>query len=324
MDFISVVTAIKTAEQSDKREQLTKAIRTLSRLEGLARPQNGATLPDQQQMRAEIQQRDTAFASTRGHSFLRLYEALKQILVSDAWPDKSICPACLSHHDSSLSPIIESSLAEYATVERSQKDIQTLWTTSSWTTRLRQLEEDEALAVPEAQRRYATFTLTFRTGSPTEQDLDACIALLSSLDHQRAATIVATSRTRDALERELPPSLVELTTKVEYAKQIQESLSKYTSSTNSLQAAEQKRLKREAWSAFIQYAEAAFSTAEAALSTAMTTSLETEYRSLYESITSNPEIVPVLRKATGTEDLHLQLGNVLWSEKPFCSEPSTR
>ena len=123
----------------------------------------------------------------------------------------------------------------------------------------------------------------------------------------RKVTIVATSRTRDALERELPPYLVELHDQGRVCEADSgESIEQTTSSTNSLRqrsrngcAAKRGRL--------LSSTPKPPSTVEAALSTAMTTSLETEYRSLYESITSNPEIVPVLRKATGTEDLHLQL-----------------
>ena len=66
---------------------------------------------------------------------------------------------------------------------------------------------------------------------------------------------------------------------------------------------------KQRWIAFVTYAERIFAQAEIALSTAKTTAFESEYRKIYERITANPSIVPVLQKAKGSEELRLRFEN---------------
>jgi hypothetical protein len=50
-----------------------------------------------------------------------------------------------------------------------------------------------------------------------------------------------------------------------------------------------------------------FARAEVRLSTRKTTALETDYRVMYDEVTKNPEIVPLLKKSASSEELHLRL-----------------
>ena len=112
---------------------------------------------------------------------------------------------------------------------------------------------------------------------------------------------------RKNLVATIPDSLVTLIEKVAYSDQL-------TSSLVSLQKAVAEYTEKEIaiahitlWKVFVEYASSAFSSAEVSLSTAKTTAIETRYRHFYNRITRNAQIVPVLRKASGTQDLYLHL-----------------
>jgi hypothetical protein len=103
--------------------------------------------------------------------------------------------------------------------------------------------------------------------------------------------------------------LVDLTTTVENASLLQQSLLAYVTARSEKTTATVALKVREHWAAYIEYACEAFKTAEVKLSTDRTTAIEPEYKALYEDITANPDVVPVLRKAATSEELHLRLDN---------------
>jgi hypothetical protein len=174
----------------------------------------------------------------------------------------------------------------------------------AWTARVRQLFERLR---PGQLSVWTAIDDVFRKGEPTETDLDHVLTVVNELDEERLQRITDLQSSRTELELKIPPSLVALTEQLQKADELQSALRQFENSSQ--RSAEKKaRLdRREKWRVFIEKACRTFAKAELVLSTTETLALETRYRSFYEEITKNPDVVPLLKKAQGSEELHLRL-----------------
>jgi hypothetical protein len=109
------------------------------------------------------------------------------------------------------------------------------------------------------------------------------------------------------LESELPASLVELTEQVEHASDLQKGIEIFEKSVKKQADLGASFNLRSAWAKFIESVSSEFARAEVRLSTNKTTALESDYRQMYERVTNNPDIVPLLKKSDTSEELHLRL-----------------
>ena len=124
-----------------------------------------------------------------------------------------------------------------------------------------------------------------------------------------AGTLKAAQDRIEALEKELPSSLVQLTEQVEYGRQFKDALKNYRE--NHLEeVAQQTRLDiRERWRKFISKATTVFAEAEAALSKARIKGIDAEYKSIFRKIMNVGDVIPSLRRTDDREDLHVQLSD---------------
>ena len=102
--------------------------------------------------------------------------------------------------------------------------------------------------------------------------------------------------------------MLRVTQQVEYADQLKAAIQEY----GNLPSATKLALKISVikrWKTFIELASTFFSQAESEYVKDKTASIESLYRGFYSKITNNPEIIPKLTKAEGSEDLHLMLEN---------------
>ena len=306
IEFKDVRTAIKKTEASDKRDRLAAVIRSITKLQTLA--PGSSEKNEQEELRKCIRERDEALALTRGPLFQELYNTLTRVLDSDEWDDPSCCPACESE---ALSPplcdTVASHLEQYERVRTSQTAILLAWNKANWVSRLRSLEALNELGIPEKDRRASALDDLFRHKQPSEDDVNDAVDVLNLLDERRDSTLAQCQKEKNNLEAELPPSLVDLTEQVEHAEELKDAIAEHQTHESDSKATASKLTQRQHWATFIEYAAKSFANAEVALSTSQTNAIETEYRRLYETITNNPEVVPTLRKATGSEELHLRL-----------------
>src|SRR5262249_36153281 len=147
----------------------------------------------------------------------------------------------------------------------------------------------------------------FTTGDASAIELADVVAHLENLDAVRLQKISDATSLKAKLEKELPPSLVALTEQVEAAATVQTSLAEIKKLDTELASLTRTIALKERWTKFVTYVEDTFSVAEVALSTAKTISFESRYRQIYEKITANPSILPVLRKSKGSQELNLRL-----------------
>jgi hypothetical protein len=302
VDFEKVRQDIRKTEDRSKHERLASVNAGIAKLDKLTAADTDAS--DQQTLREELENRDTAMAATRGPKFQRLYTLVLEILDSEDWDDPSKCPACESDLQSPLKDSLDLLVQEYATAEACQKKICELWQAGQWVARINSLE---AALVKAEERKYAKLNDSFCRQQPTLGDLDTAIALLGNLESLRTARIAELKAEKAMIETELPPSLVALTEQIGHAEQLRTALRDFATAQQNAATVSAKLLRRRDWARFIAQASTQFADAEVALSTRLTSDIEAQYKATYEQITNNPNIVPALKKASGSEELHLTL-----------------
>lgn len=304
VDFKGIRAAIKKAEGSSERERLASVLREVEHLVAL---QPGVNEPQEQaDIAAGFKKRDAALAATKGPLYLRLFDAAQAVLVDSAWKTATACPLCeTTDLQVPIADHVSTHLSAYATAREAQSEIRSRWNTSGWVRRLREL--DRLLTPAGETNRAKDIDDAFRLKEPAATDLESAAEILRSFEKQREERLLQLAGEREELERTLPPSLVTLTEQIEQAEQLQSGLGDHKKQ-NAAASKTKKRLDRyRRWCSFVEDAAKLFADAEVALSTQKTLAIESDYRDLYEKITNNPEVVPLLKKATGSEELHLRL-----------------
>jgi len=305
IEFETVRAAIRDLEQGDKREQLALLLREAVALEALAPGDQ-----EQEQIDEIAAAMDSYFerlAQVGSEALRTLYAAELAVLEEDSWSDKNTCPACNAGPQENLTDRIAAQLERYEEVERSRTLIVELWERATWPSRLRRLEEHELLAVSTIARRFHIAESTLRSATPTKAVLDDAWKALQRLELARAS-LLADRRLQGAdITAALPPSLVDLTRRIEFAKQLADALALRAQLKDLGSAKKNLRDRRERWRLFATQAAKTFSEAEAKLSTQRMLSLETDYRSIYSQIMRNNAVSPKLVKSGSGEDLHLRL-----------------
>jgi hypothetical protein len=305
-DYVKIREEIKKVEGSDKREELGKTINSIAALEKLGSTSDEGQ--EQSQLKTKLNDQADALGKTKGALFKKMYEAVQKVLETEEWEDPCVCPACNSKLQSSLSEAIEDNLRQYENVKQAEKDIADIWNAAAWTVRLKDLEDSQSLKGKDFEKQYPEFSVKYNSKKITANDVDNAAAQLIKLEGIRSATISELNTKKADIENNLPASLVTLTQQVEYADQLKAAINEYGELPSATKLSETIDIIKR-WEKFIEIASTLFSQAESEYVKDKTASIETLYRGLYSKITQNPEIVPKLIKAEGSEDLHLKLEN---------------
>ena len=305
IDFGDIRAAIKRAEASEKRDQLSEVVRGISALEALAPPSTEEV--ERKELRGLLESRVAALAETKGAVFRRLYSTVQNLYDDRIWTDPLLCPACDSALSEQLPQRIAEKLQQYKDADESLNLVRSKWRESRWPQRLKNLEDTAAMEIPPPTRQSAVFSTKFTGPEPSMADLDSAIAFLEGLERARNAKLAAFRAQKDKLEKELPPSLVSLTEQVEHASDLQVAIRELESTNQKVAELAASLGLRSAWADFIGAASDEFAQAEVRLSTAKTSALQKDYGEMYEQVTNNPEIVPLLKKSGTSEELHLRL-----------------
>lgn len=305
-DYTQIREAIKKAEGSDKRQELSNVISSIAGLDKLESTSDEAQ--EQSQLKAKLDEKKDAFEKTRGALFKKLYEVVQEVLETDDWDDPYICPACNSTLQSSFTEAIKEKLRQFEKVKQAEIDITTSWSTAKWTTRLKNLENEPSLKDKGFEKIYPGLLEKYRNNNITTDDIDTAVDQLIKLEGFRTSTLSDLNTRKTNLEKDLPKSLVILTQQIEYADQLKTAIEEY-GNLPSIDSLSEKIKTFKRWKQFIENTSVLFSQAESEYVREKTNSIEALYRGLYSKITNNPEIIPKLIKAEGSEDLHLKLEN---------------
>jgi hypothetical protein len=309
IEFEDIKSAIKTAEGGEKRRELVKTIESIAALEALAVHDLATISAEQKKITTLVDERDKLLASTRGDLFKRLYESASEVISKGVWREDEKCPLCESELSSSISGHVNEELAQYADAAAKITKIRNTWQASAWKNCLSAHESTAPLAVDQQNRHLSKLDGKFSSGDISKDDLAAAVKWTADLTGKVVGTLKTAQDRKEALEKELPPSLVQLTEQVEYGRQFKDALRLYRDNQRE-KAAQQARLDiRERWKTFISKATAVFADAEAALSKARIRGIDAEYKSMFREIMQVGDVVPDLRRADDREDLHVQLSD---------------
>lgn len=298
--------AIKDAEQSEKQQEVIELISAIEALKQLSPSETDVA--DQNSLRAIVEARNTALNNTKGPLFQRLYQVAAEIMDSQAWGDPSQCPACESRLPNELSPVLRQHLANYAEVVTKSTEMTTAWQTAAWVSRLQRLANTTYLPLSERDpESYNDLDIRFRAGTAGLDEMNKAVELAVNHEAVRQNILKEKENQLMKVRSALPPSLVALTEQVGHGEQLVKGIDEYRNAQAALGAAQTKRARVDQWMRFVSNAANTFAQAEVNLSAQKTRSLETQYQSLYQDITNNPDILPILQKAGGSEELHLVL-----------------
>jgi DNA repair exonuclease SbcCD ATPase subunit len=307
IDFDQVKAAIKTAEGGEQRRELEQVVQTIAAFGVLSVRDPAALQSEQQQLESLIDQRDGLLASTRGDLFKRLYDAAQAVIEKSAWTDDAKCPVCESELSFSITGHISEQIGQYAEAARKITEIREMWQGSAWRKLLVSYENAAALGIEIQKRQLRALDAKISSGVISKVDTAAVAEWTSGLAEE-AASRLETAKTRKAtLEGELPASLVQLTEQVEYGRQFKEALARYGARRKEEADLQACLDIRERWRTFISQATTLFADAEAALSKAKITEIETEYKDMFREIMKVADVVPDLQRADDRQDVHVQL-----------------
>ena len=307
-DFNAVKEAVRAAEGGQQRRELERVTESLTRLEALGDFDADAIEAEQRALFELVDKRDELLEQTRGDLFKRLYQTSDELFVKNLWDDERTCPLCESSLEFSIRDHATKQLDQYKGVAEKIAAIKDALLNAQWIRRLSSLENSTDLGVAETARNNGLLKRA-TSGETSKEELTAIIGRLGELEKFKVEAIGKLKSAQAELEKALPPSLVQLTEQIEYARQFHESLTEYAENQNKEAYADSRLKIRERWKAFVTAASETFSAAEGTLSKAKISSIEVEYKAIFKSIMNVGDVVPDLKRADGREDLHVQLGD---------------
>lgn len=242
------------------------------------------------------------------HSLLK---AAKDYLRLDEGWDRSVCPLCGSALTSPIDEHVQELLSKFELLEQSTEHIRTLALRGGLVQRLQHLEDIlRTDATPGSSRDTDASAVLRDKVQKLDLDDDFFSDLeqaLQRLEADRASRATAIQTEIQDLERDLPPSLVELTTQVASAAAALEALRAHQRAATTLTSTSHVLDVVGRWRSFVGQANTLFSDAEADLSRRTLEDLREDYQTMFRAVMATDDIVPALVRAEADENLAVQL-----------------
>jgi hypothetical protein len=301
IDLDGCLTTIKQAEGGEDRARLSELIREQTSLETTLA--DGLTDADYEHLKGLASSRDTALAEIGTALLRRHYQVADEVLADASWIDKNLCPTCETRNDSSVLDTVRANLASYDAARELTEQIAATWTEKNWSS-LSGLETlgrtgDEPTTISEISRRLAEHSLT-------AQDVGAVWQRRSELRTRLNQRLQTVQTQRQEIERKLPPSLVEVTTRVETARRLRENRSLKRSAEQELARIRSHRSQIDRVKRFLDTAAGSYAAAESRASERRLAAVLPLCRTFFAAIVHDP-VEPALVKPPGGEALSLSL-----------------
>ncbi|WP_174501836.1 AAA family ATPase [Acidiphilium sp. C61] len=301
IDIDVCIDAIKDAEGGPKRERLGACIRER---ENIAKMNHEAPTRERApQLATRAAERESALAKTSGHLMLELYQAGTKVVERAEWEDSYLCPLCDGKGTHSLRDHLAAKLSEFEILDQTTTALAAEWNEAGWT-ELLQLEA-ELEPVPE-KRLLAAHQTRAGVGAISKADADALVQWLDTLRTRAEGLSGTLAAEQTQLEKELPPSSVEVTKKVETARRLQENWRKLEQSRKVLADATARDACVDRIRTFLGRASKAFATAEAGMSEARLTAVEPVFKDYFKKMSFHG-VEPTVSKKAGSEELRIGL-----------------
>ncbi|GGA51900.1 hypothetical protein GCM10011385_01520 [Nitratireductor aestuarii] len=308
LDFDAAELAIEKEEGGEARktlDALTNSVTSLSGLEVTAEE-----LADLDRLLELAGRRDEAVRSVGAEALHALLRDALSVVSGTDWHDPSECPVCEAKGGDPLKPRLESKIAKYNAAAQLGAELVKDVATAPGIGKLRQLEEAAAMAIATGDRLHVAFDLAAKKGDVTTPDLESIKARLGVLETQRGQTLTRLQGEADALQARLPPSLVQVTRILSFAKQFRDAVLEYETGAPALKAKQDKLKVLNRWKTFITRAGQSFADAEAALANERIAEIQTACQDLFgRFVRGGPDVKPTLSRAQNSENVDLKLAD---------------
>lgn len=301
VDVDTCLAAIRTAEGGPKRDRLGSVIQEQAKWEGANK-----LLPadaDLTTLATLASRREDALKVTSGDTLRRLYRLSEQVMSGSGWPSPTLCPTCGKDDGISVLDAVRVKLAEFDVVEALTAAAAKEWAAKGWSD-LIELEK-LTIAIGEAPRLRELKALG-EAGTVSAKEAEELAGHVGLLRTRAAQYLASLATERATLEKELPPSLVAVTTAVESARRLQTAW-KALEQADAESAGEAARSARVTQlKTFLDRASAVFASAESEMAVTRLQKVEPLFQEIFTRIMFSP-IKPALKKPDGSEELGIHL-----------------
>lgn len=308
LDFEAAEKAVEKEEGGEARLRLDKLTSTVASLSAI--PVGGVDTNDIDRLIALAKTRDEAVRSVGAEALYALLRDALAVIGGDDWHDPNRCPVCEAQNADPLKPRLETKVALYDAAAKLGAELVREIAAAPGIEKLRQLEEAVAMGIGTADRIHVALDLAARKGTVSTVDLEQVRDRLVALEAQRATTVELAQADSATLQAQLPPSLVQVTRTLSFAKQFRDGIQEYETGAPTLKV-KQERLKRlNRWKSFITRAAQIFADAETALANERISEIQTSCQDLFgKFVRGGPDVKPTLSRVQNSESVDLKLAD---------------
>jgi len=308
LDFDAAEKIVDQEEGGEARKTLDGLNAAVATLRGLQ--VSAAELAEIDALVTAAKARDDAMRKVGAASLHDLLKDALAVVNSAEWHDPKICPVCEKAGDGPLQDQLEAKIALYDEADQLDVELKRQVQSAGCIGKLRQLEEQARLGVPDADRIAPVLTLAARQSTVSTAELERAKDALGALETKRVEVLAAINGEIATLQASLPPSLVAVTRTLGQAKQFRDALNEYERNLPALAAKRAKLAKLNRWKTFITNAAGQFATAESALANARITDIQARCQELFgHLVRGGPDVRPTLNRAQNTEQVDLKLAD---------------
>lgn len=301
IDVDECIKAIKVSEGGPERERLGECIRDRGDLAKLNHENPNPKRAAQLAFRAK--EREQALEKTAGDLMLELYQTGAKVVGQPEWNDPQQCPLCDGNAKDDMQEHLTAKLSQFEVLGAATTALATEWSEGSWA----DLLELESKLEPTAEKRLlASFETQAEAGTISHTDADNVVQWLATVRSLAADRDKVLETEQLQLEEKLPPSSVEVTTKVEAARRLQESWRRHEQSEEKLWEEEIRDGHLSRLRNFLTETSKVFSLAETELSKARLAAVEPVFQDFFKKM-SFYGVVPAVSKQDNKENLEIRL-----------------
>ncbi|MWV75352.1 AAA domain-containing protein [Rathayibacter rathayi NCPPB 2980 = VKM Ac-1601] len=307
-DFGALHAIVREAEGNESQGTLVKLIEVRRGLTDtlIQGEQAASNIEDISKLANEHQQALAATAGAAAHSLLQAAEAF--LTEKPSWPDDK-CPLCESELTHSLSEHIAEELNTYATESRVRDALRDAVLTGPLLACLKSFEKQFPVFAPDEAALSPRLRESASSGSLSTEEIDKYQLQLDALTTKATEKVAELSVAIEAIERDLPPSLVTLTTQIASAEGAQLELIQHEAAEKAEITTTQELQTFARWKSFLGQANAVFADAESALSQRILADLKSDYQALFQDIMVVGGVVPSLARSGSGENLKVELSD---------------
>lgn len=307
LDFQRLRELVQSEEGGAKRDEFAKIVEKISTLAAIDVEPVAAVADDAEVLSAAIATKATLLTATPGADYLKIHEAALRLYASDEWHEPKQCALCKSNLPAPLLPEIKEEVARFEAVRSQEQVIRDMASGAAWLACLRRLEGVPDLGVADADKLSGEIVEGAQRGTLARETVDQAVALLIGLAGRLSECIDGLKARRAALEKELPPSLVAVTTQIEHAFVAQEALSAYWRASNAVTRLRSQITRYERWQKYILTVTDELCMAETKFAAARLDALGSDYKDLFTKVMGVSDVVPVLSRSEQNEQLEVRL-----------------